>query len=150
MSNLDDLDRAIINTFQGGFPISEQPFADAALTLGMDEQDLMERIDAMVSNGVLSRFGPLYNAEAMGGAVTLCAMEVPADDFENVCDIVNGYAEVAHNYERQHKFNMWFVVAAESREGIDNVLRGIQDRTGLVVHDMPKQDEFFIGLRLEV
>ncbi len=147
---MDNIDRAIINTFQGGFPVIENPFAEAALMLGMDEQDLIARIDTMVSEGVLSRFGPLYNADAMGGAVTLCAMDVPADDFDNIAGIVNGYPEVAHNYERQHKLNMWFVVAAESRDIIDATLLDIQDRTGLIVHDMPKQDEFFIGLRLEV
>ncbi len=147
---MDSADRAIINSLQGDFPITENPFADAAVSLGMDDEALITRIDAMVSDGVLSRFGPLFDAEAMGGAVTLCAMEVPEVDFDTIADIVNRYPEVAHNYERQHQLNMWFVVAAESRDIIDDVLLDIQDRTGLVVHDMPKQDEFFIGLRLEV
>lgn len=150
MENLDDRDRAIINAFQGGFPVVENPFLEASRALGMDEQDLIERIGTMTSDGVLSRFGPLYDADAMGGAVTLCAVEVPAEDFDSIAEIVNGYPEVAHNYERRHKLNMWFVVAAESRNIIDAVLLDIRDRTGLVVHDMPKQDEFFIGLRLEV
>lgn len=147
---MDAIDRSIINALQGGFPVSENPFADAAVALGMDDEALITRIDAMVSDGLLSRFGPLFDADAMGGAVTLCAMEVPEADFDAIADIVNCYPEVAHNYERQHQLNMWFVVAAESRAIIDEVLLDIQDRTGLVVHDMPKQDEFFIGLRLEV
>ncbi len=147
---MDDTDRTIINALQGDFPVSAAPFADAASSLDMDADTLIDRIDGMLSEGVLSRFGPLFDAEAMGGAVTLSAMTVPDTEFDAVADIVNGYPEVAHNYERQHLLNMWFVVAAESRGIIDGVLSDIQERTGLVVHDMPKQEEFFIGLRLEV
>ncbi len=147
---MDAVDRTIINALQGDFPVSENPFADTAASLEMDEATLIARIDAMVSDGVLSRFGPLFDADAMGGAVTLCALEVPEADFDAIAEIVNSYPEVAHNYERQHQFNMWFVVAAESRDIVDEVLLDIQGRTGLIVHDMPKQDEFFIGLRLEV
>ena len=147
---MDTTDRAIINALQGGFPVTEFPFADAAAKLNMDEDILISRISEMETDGVLSRFGPLFDADAMGGAVTLCAMEVPEEDFEGVTEIVNSYLEVAHNYERQHKLNMWFVVSAESRKMIDTVIDGIRNRTGLIVHDMPKQEEFFVGLRLEV
>jgi siroheme decarboxylase len=147
---MDTIDRAIINALQGGFPVTDSPFAEAAAKMDMDENTLITRIDSMLSSGVLSRFGPLFDADAMGGAVTLCAMEVPDVDFEDVTEVVNGYREVAHNYERQHKLNMWFVVSAESRDTIDTVLVDIQNRTGLTVHDMPKQEEFFVGLKLEV
>ena len=147
---MDATDRAIINALQGDFPISEYPFADAAGQLGLDAEGLLTRVEGMLQDGVLSRFGPMFDADAMGGAVTLCALEVPEKDFDRIAEIVNRYPEVAHNYERQHRLNMWFVVAAESREIIDGVLMDIQDRTGLIVHDMPKQEEFFIGLRLEV
>lgn len=146
---MDDTDRAIINALQGGFPVSETPYAEAAKALDLDETSLLSRLDGMLANGVMSRFGPLFDAEAMGGAVTLAAIAVPEDDFEAVAHIVNSFDEVAHNYERQHRFNMWFVVSAESHAVVQQVLSEIEKRTGLTVHDMPKQDEFFIGLRLE-
>lgn len=147
---MDATDRNIINALQGGFPVSAAPFADAAAPLGLEEGDLITRIDAMLDEGTLTRFGPLFDAEAMGGAVTLSAMAVPADDFDGVAELVNSYPEVAHNYEREHQLNMWFVVAAESRETIDRVLADIEAQTNLAVHDMPKENEFFIGLKLEV
>jgi len=146
---MDAIDRDIINALQGGFPVSETPFVEASAALDINEETLISQIDTLLSDGVLSRFGPLYDAEAMGGAVTLSALSVSEENFEDVAEIVNSYDEVAHNYERQHRLNMWFVVAAESREEIDRVLKDIEKRTGLTVHDMPKQDEFFIGLRLE-
>lgn len=146
---MDAVDRRIVNGLQGGFPISDRPFARAAEELGLAEDDLIGRIDRMVADGVLSRFGPLFDAERLGGAVTLAAMSVPDARFDAVAEIVNAFPEVAHNYAREHALNMWFVVACESPERIAAVLDAIRAQTGLAVYDMPKSEEFFIGLRLE-
>jgi DNA-binding Lrp family transcriptional regulator len=145
---MDDIDRKIINALQGGFPIAEQPYAEAAEKLGLDEATLISRLDALLADGTLSRFGPLYDAERLGGAVTLAAMAVPDAHFDAVCELVNDHPEVAHNYARDHAFNMWFVVAAESRERIDAVLNTIEAETGCDVFDMPKEETFFLQLRL--
>ena len=104
----------------------------------------------MLDDGVLSRFGPMYHAEKMGGGLTLAAMKVPVAEFDRIADIVNGFDEVAHNYERDHAFNMWFVVATETPERIAEVIAEIEAATGLSVANMPKIDEFFIGLKFEV
>lgn len=146
---IDDADRAIINALQGGFPVSERPFADAARPLGLSEADLIARIGRMREAGVLSRFGPMYNADRFGGHNTLVAMAVPEERFDEVAAIVNSFPEVAHNYARRHRLNMWFVVAAESRARVDEVLTEVQVRTRLPVYDMPKVREFHVGLRLE-
>lgn len=147
--SLDDSDRAIINALQGGFPICERPFAWMAARLGLDEAELIERLGRLRRDGVLSRFGPMYNADRFGGHNTLVAMAVPEERFDEVAAIVNAFPEVAHNYARAHELNMWFVVAAESRERVDGVLTEVQARTGLPVYDMPKLREFHVGLRLE-
>ncbi len=146
---MDQIDRDIINALQGGFPITEHPFAQAGQGLELGEDDLIARIEAMLADNTLTRFGPLYNADTMGGAVTLCAMSVPEKDFEQVANMVNSFDEVAHNYERSHELNMWFVVGAGTRQEIDAVLHAIEQAAGLEVHDMPKTSEFFIGLRFE-
>jgi DNA-binding Lrp family transcriptional regulator len=146
---MDDIDRAIVNALQGGFPLTRRPFADAAAPLGLTEAELIERIGRMRADGVLSRFGPMVNADRFGGHNTLVAMAVPDDRFDDVAAIVNGFPEVAHNYARDHTLNMWFVVAAESRARVDAVLTEVQARTGLAVYDMPKQREFHVGLRFE-
>jgi DNA-binding Lrp family transcriptional regulator len=147
---MNDTERTIINGLQGGFPICERPFLVAAEQLGLSEDALIEGLRGLLESGVLSRFGPMYHAERLGGALSLVAMEVPAADFDRVAEQVNAYPEVAHNYARDHALNMWFVLATEKPERKDWVLGEIERETGYHVHDMPKLAEYFVGLRLEV
>ena len=146
---MDAVDRAIVNQLQGGFPVCERPYAEAATTLGLTEDQLMQRLDILLENGTLTRFGPMYHAERLGGALTLAAMKVPAQDFERVTGIVNGFPEVAHNYAREHAFNMWFVLATEAPERIEQAIGEIEKATGYRVYNMPKLEEFYVGLRFE-
>ena len=145
---MDELDRAIVNALQGGFALCERPYAAAAARLGLEEAGLIERLKKLLADNVLTRFGPMFDAERLGGAFTLCAMSVPGQDFERVAALVNAHREVAHNYEREHRFNMWFVVAARSREDIARLLAAIEQETGYPVLDLPREAEYFIELRL--
>lgn len=145
---MDELDRAIVNGLQGGFPVCERPYAEAAARLGTDEATLIARLEALLAGGTLTRFGPLFDAVALGGAFTLCALAVPPGDFERIAAIVNAFPEVAHNYERAHRLNMWFVLATEKPGGIADALRRIEAATGLSVLDLPKLEEYFVELRL--
>ena len=149
MADIDAIDRQIINALQGGFPVSSRPYAEAAARLGIGEQDLIDRIGRLLVDGVLSRFGPMYHAERMGGGLTLAAMQVPEDRYEAVAEQVNAHPEVAHNYARDHALNMWFVVGADRPEAVGETLDAIASETGLKVYDMPKRREFFVGLRFE-
>jgi DNA-binding Lrp family transcriptional regulator len=150
MRPIDPLDRAIINGLQGGFPLGPRPFRTAGAALGIGEEDLIGRIARLLQEGRLSRFGPLWNAEGLGGDVCLCAMAVPPERLDEVAAKVNSHAEVAHNYERDHALNMWFVISAERPERIGAVAAEIEEETGLTVHQMPKRREFFVGFRMEV
>ncbi len=147
---MDDLDRHIINELQGGLPVCERPFAEVASKLGISEDDLIERLEVLLNDGMLSRFGPMFHAERLGGGLTLAAIAVPDARFEEVTDLVNEHTEVAHNYARDHKLNMWFVLATETPERISEVISEIESETGLDVVNMPKQEEYYIGLRLAV
>ena len=147
---MDALDRAIINQLQQGLPVAERPYGMVAQQLGTDEATLLERLGALLDAGYLSRFGPMYHAERLGGGLTLAAMAVPESRFDAVTEIVNAYPEVAHNYRRDHALNMWFVLATETPQRIAEVIAEIEAATGLVVNDMPKQHEFFVGLKFEV
>jgi DNA-binding Lrp family transcriptional regulator len=147
-ADLTELDRAVVNAFQGGFPVVERPFEPAAAELrerGIDVSatELLERIRALDDAGTLSRFGALVNAEEIGGTATLVAMHAPEDRFEEVAETVNAHREVAHNYEREHPhLNMWFVVSVADDERVRDVLDEIEAETGQETYNLPKQQEF--------
>ncbi len=147
---MDDIDRAIINALQDGFPICERPYAAAAETIGIDESELLQRIEAMREQNTISRFGPLFHAERLGGALTLAAMRIPPQELDRVAALVNAHAEVAHNYERAHTFNMWFVLATETEAGLLATIKAIETETGYPVYNMPKLEEYYLNLRFAV
>lgn len=145
---MHELERAIVNRLQGGFPLCARPFAAPATELGTDEATLIATLAAMLEAGTLTRFGPMYDAERLGGAFSLCAMRVPAADVERVAALVNAHPEVAHNYERAHDYNLWFVLATGERSRIAEVIAAIEAETGYPVLDLPREREYFVELRL--
>ncbi|MCV0426257.1 MAG: AsnC family transcriptional regulator [Roseibium sp.] len=145
---LDEMDRKLINRLQDDLPLTSRPFVQIAEELDVDEQEIVDRTRRLRDDGYLTRFGPFFDAEALGGAFCLCAMSVPEDRFQEVLTKVNAHAEVAHNYERDHRLNMWFVLATENQDGIASTAAAIEQETGLQVLLFPKEQEFFIGFRV--
>ena len=147
---LDSVDRQIINHLQQGFPLSPRPYLDVAKMLNLEEDELIYKIESLLDEGILTRFGPLFQIENMGGCFSLAAMKVPPKNFETVAEQLNSMPQIAHNYQREHEFNMWFVIATETTEEVDKVIQKIEKTSGLKVYNMPKQQEFFIQLQLAV
>jgi len=145
---LDAVDRAIIDQLQGDFPLSERPYADAAARLQISEADLLARLQSLLERRVLTRFGPMFQVERLGGAFTLAAMQVPDADWERVLGVVNALPQVAHNYRRTHALNMWFVLATETPAGMRAALAEIEAQTGLPVFAFPKEREYFVEMKL--
>ncbi|WP_298937583.1 Lrp/AsnC family transcriptional regulator [uncultured Ruegeria sp.] len=145
---LDRTDRAILNRMQDDLPLVSNLYGAIAQELGISESELLSRLTRLREDRVITRFGPFFDAAAMGGAFCLCAMAVPSEDFETVLTKVNAHPEVAHNYERTHRLNMWFVLATETTKGIGDTAEAIQRETGIEVLQFPKLQEFFIGFRV--
>jgi len=163
-ADLSALDRAIINAFQGGVPVTRRPFEPAAAALGdhgveVTGSELCERVRELDDTGVLSRFGALVNAEAIGGAASLVAMHAPPERFDEVVETVNDFTEVAHNYEREHPhLNVWFVVSVadhpdpdkDGHDRVEEVLEEIEAATGQETYNLPKLQEFHVGAKFLV
>lgn len=145
---LDTLDRRIINALQGGFPLTETPYRDVAEGLGIGEAELLARLQRLLDTGVLTRFGPMFQIERLGGRFVLAALAVPEDRFDEVTALVNAFPEVAHNYRRDHALNMWFVLATATPEGIPETVAAIEAATGLAVFPFPKEREYFVEMKL--
>jgi DNA-binding Lrp family transcriptional regulator len=150
VAELSSLDKGLINLLQRGLPVCERPFKQIAEELGSSEDEVIEHLNQLLASKVLSRFGPMFDAACLGGAFTLAALSVPESDFEKVTEQVNSFEQIAHNYRRDHAYNMWFVVATESQTEIDQVIAKIEEKTQLTVLNTPKLEEFYVGLYLPV
>ncbi|MDL2338183.1 MAG: Lrp/AsnC family transcriptional regulator [Pseudomonadota bacterium] len=150
LPGLSPRDARLVDRLHSDLPLIDRPFAAVGAELGMDEDEVLERLHRLLAQGVLTRFGPLVQIERAGGRFVLAALEVPEVRFDEVAALVNALPEVAHNYRRDHAFNMWFVVATERADQASVVLARVADLTGLAVHAFPKEREYFVELRLPV
>jgi DNA-binding Lrp family transcriptional regulator len=142
------VDRQIIDKLQGDFPLCERPYAEAAERLGITENELLARLQRLLDDKVLTRFGPMVQIERMGGAFVLAALAVPEARYGEVTALVNALPQVAHNYRREHALNMWFVLATETPQGIAEAIAKIERDTGLPVYAFPKEREYFVEMKL--
>lgn len=147
---MDEIERTLVNRLQDGLPVTRRPFDALADELGLEVNELLDCLRRLLESGTLTRFGPMFNAEQLGGSLSLCAMQVPESRFEQVAGQVNAHPEIAHNYARDHRLNMWFVIATEQVAEAADVITAIEEETGCKVYNMPKQQEFYIGLKLPV
>ena len=137
---IDLIDAMLIQRLHGDFPLSERPFDDVARQLAVSEDEVLTRLRRMLDDGLLSHFGPLFQTEPAAGQFMLAAMQVPEQRFDAVAQQVNALDEVAHNYRREHVFNMWFVLAATSPAAVQAVCARIEQQTGLRVFAFPKEN----------
>lgn len=140
-----DFEKRLLDEFQRDLPLTPRPFAMIAERLGVDEQTVVDTLSRFHAEGLISRVGAVVPPNRIG-ASTLAAMAVSADRLQSVADLVSAYPEVNHNYEREHRLNLWFVVAAPDRDRIDTVLGEIKERTGLRVLDLPMIESFHLDL----
>lgn len=145
----DELDRRLLNDFQHDFPLVDEPYAEIAHRLGTSEADVLARLARLKSEGAISRVGAVVRPNTIGVS-TLAAMAVPPERLEDVAQIVNGYAEVNHNYEREHSLNLWFVATAADNAHLQKVLDGIQTRCGIEVLPFPLIEDYHIDLGFEL
>ena len=148
LPTLEPEDALLVKRLHGGFPLSERPYAEVARELGLSEDEVIARLQALLADGTLTRFGPLYQIERAGGQFVLAALQVPEERFAAVAEQVNALPEVAHNYRREHAFNMWFVLACGTPAEAAAACARVERETGLRVFAFPKEREFFVELRL--
>jgi DNA-binding Lrp family transcriptional regulator len=143
--DLDWVQRALIDGYQRGFPLTEHPYATIAEALGVSESAVLEALADLRECGVLGRIGAVVRPHRAGWS-TLAALEVPEARLEEVAALVSAYPEVNHNYEREHELNLWFVVAAAERGRVEAVLDDIELRSGLEVLELPLEEAFCLDL----
>jgi DNA-binding Lrp family transcriptional regulator len=146
---MDSLDFRLINEFQRDFPLEPQPFAEIAYRLCIDEETVLAALQRLRETGVVSRVGAVF-APRRVGASTLAALAAPPDRLEEIAARVSGRPEVNHNYEREHRYNLWFVVTACDEAHLARALEAIEGDTGCKVISLPLEHEFYIDLGFDL
>jgi len=146
---MDSLDFRLINEFQRDFPLEPQPFAEIAYRLCTDEETVLAALARLRGEGVVSRVGAVF-APRRVGASTLAALAAPPDRLEEIAARVSARPEVNHNYEREHRYNLWFVVTAGGEAHLARTLRDIERDTGCQVISLPLEHEFYIDLGFDL
>jgi len=147
---LTQLEKQLLNDYQQGIPLVSEPYAEIARDLSskgvaVTEREVITCLAALKDKGMISRVGPVFKPKSLGGS-TLAALAVPADRMEEVALIVNSFSQVNHNYEREHRYNLWFVVTASSQNEVLQVLDDIEQQTGLGVLNLPMEQDYHIDL----
>lgn len=149
MTTVSDRERALINAWQRGFPLEPRPFGKIAEGLEDSETEVLATVRNLIRRGIVCRLGAVV-APNTAGASTLAAMAVPPERLDEVAEIVSSEPAVNHNYEREHAFNLWFVVAACDKAEVTATLERIAARTGLEVMDLPLDEAYHIDLGFPV
>lgn len=139
------LEKRLLNDFQHDLPLSATPYADMAAQLGVSENEVLNTVRKLQHDGVISRVGPVFTPNRIGVS-TLAAMSIPQQELECVARIISAFPEVNHNYERDHEFNLWFVVTACSEEHLDIVLHEIEQHAEYPLMSLPMLEDYFIDL----
>ncbi len=147
--DLTPLERHLLNDYQQGLPLSPTPFADIAAQLGVEEQEIIDTLEQLRQQGAISRVGPVFRTHSIG-ASTLAAMRIPEERLEEVAAIINSFAEVNHNYEREHALNLWFVATAPDDTHLAQTLQRIEQLTGYEVLALPMLEDYHIDLGFEL
>ncbi|MDO9162923.1 MAG: Lrp/AsnC family transcriptional regulator [Methylococcaceae bacterium] len=146
---LTPLHKRLLNDYQRDFPLSPTPYQDIALELGVSEEDVIDAFVELDEQDVITRIGPVIPPNRIGVS-TLAAISVPETELEAVAQIISAYPEVNHNYEREHRFNLWFVVIAADAQHLAQVLADIEQQTGYPVMSLPLMEDYFIDLSFKL
>jgi DNA-binding Lrp family transcriptional regulator len=142
-------ERKVLNEFQRDFPLVPMPYAALACALGRPEPWVLATLRRLIDDGLVSRVGVIFRPGSVG-ASTLAAIAVPPSRLASVARSVSAHAGVNHNYEREHRFNLWFVANAAGRAELAGLLARIERETVLPVLAMPLVTEYHIDLGFDL
>lgn len=138
----------LIENFQYDFPLVSRPYLEMGNFVSLKEDEVMSTLRQMKADDILSRVGPVYKTHSVGHSI-LAACEVSEDRFKSVAELINSFVEVNHNYERENKYNMWFVLTAPTAERIVEVCEQIETEGGVVVLRFPMVKPYKIDLSVK-
>jgi len=146
---VDDLDRRLLEIVQGDFPIAERPYRVLGECLGISERNALDRVRALANSGIIREIGPSFDARRLEHVTTLVAAKVPADRLDEAANSISAFAQVTHNYGRDHEYNLWFTLVCRDAEELERTLEEIKTKTGISdIHELPAERTFKLRVNL--
>ncbi len=146
---LSPLHKQLLNNYQQEFPLSPRPYLEIANHLGVTEAEVLSAFSELAEHNFISRIGPVIPPNHIGLS-TLVAMAIPRAQLTAVAHLVNRFPEVNHNYEREHRFNLWFVLIATDQQHLQTVIANIETQTGFKTMQLPLLADYFINLGFQL
>ncbi|MBK9522003.1 MAG: Lrp/AsnC family transcriptional regulator [Rhodocyclaceae bacterium] len=172
------LEFSLLNEWQRDFPLVTNPFAVIADSVGAGaecrlstadplrrrkavlcetptsppstaESNVLSTLSRLATRGAISRVGAVF-APRRVGVGALAAVAAPVEKIEVIAAQINAHATVNHNYQREHVYNLWFVVTAPEKASLNATLKQIELETGCAVIAMPLAEEFHIDLAFDL
>jgi len=146
---LTKFQKQLCNLLQEGLPICWRPFAEIAKVIDSDETQVLQQTSRLKDLGIVRRISALLNYRALGMTGTLVAAHVPAENLQEVAEAVNSLENVSHNYRRDHYYNLWFTLQAETPAQIEVTLTNLSGRFDVDFHSLPVKRAFKLDVRFD-
>lgn len=148
---LDTIDRKLLNLVQTQFPIVKEPYKQLAQQLNITEKEVLKRLESLQKRDIIRRLGGIFNSRSLGYKGTLVGMKVPEERLDEAAAVINSYPGVTHNYLRDHEYNMWFTILADSPERVEKILQEITTKTGITeILNLPAEKYFKVMVNFDV
>lgn len=142
---MDDIDKHLLNDYQRGFPLCAEPYKAVADQLGIAQDEVLSRLQSLKEEGHISRIGAVIKPGSVGASM-LAAVKAPLDRLEEVAAFISSLEQVNHNYQREHAYNIWFVLNTSGEAELNEVVQLIENKTNLSVLALPMLQDFHLDL----
>ena len=150
---MDEQDCQILKALQNNFPLRERPYEIIAQRLQIPLDELWDRIQRLMNEGVVRRIGASLYSRKFGFSSTLAAVSCKADIIDQAAKIIGQFPEVTHSYLRNDNFNIWFTLIAVDQERIERILEQIRTSLSLErsqILNLPMKRLFKLNARFKV
>ena len=147
---MDTIDRKILGIINNALPVAERPFQIVARSVGISEEETIDRIKKLKTKRIIRRIGAVINPRVIGWQSTLCAVDVPVERLDEFAALVGKYEEVTHNYVRDGQPNCWFTLIAPSKERLSGIILEIEQALDTKILNLPASKVFKIRVALDI
>ncbi len=152
-ANVSIEDGKLLNLLQAGVPLVEHPFAALGEQVGMSENEVIGRVQALKEARVVRQISAIFDTRSLGYRSSLVAVQVPPSREDETAAVLNRHPGVSHNYRRNHAFNIWITIAVppNSKLGLERTVEILgRDAQAESTRVLPTLKLYKIGVKLDM